>query len=465
VNQKPAHSMSSAGSSKTPVRLPSNLEKALATVVHTGNTTIETGIEAPRRIGITMALLVFGVFGLWSVTAPIDGAALAGGVITVKSYKKVVQHLEGGIVKELRVQNGDFVNEGDVLLLLDPTQTQAQLEIYSGQMLSLTALEARLVAERDNMDSVAYPQLLTNAGAKAEVETTAQNQIFRARKASREGSIAVLEQRISQLQQRVTGLNALQASKNTLADSFADELQDTRALLAEGFADKLRLRELERNHASLSGEAAELATTIASTEIQVGETRLQILQIENEFQSQVVDQLSQTQNQLKDTRERVNALTHIVERTEVRTPVAGTVTGLQFHTVGGVISPGYPIAEIVPQSDELVIEAQVQTIDIDRVSAGQEATIRLPTFNSANVPTLFGTVLTVSADAMQDQTTGAMFYLARVEIKPESMSDLQGLVLIPGMPAEVLITTGSRTFLQYLMKPLSNAVARSFIED
>jgi epimerase transport system membrane fusion protein len=212
------------------------------------------------------------------------------------------------------------------------------------------------------------------------------------------------------------------------------------------------------------GEAAELLSTISSTEMQIGETQLQILQTENEFRSEVVSQLGETQTRLKDLRERITALNDVVQRTVIRAPDDGIVSGMQYHTEGGVIGPGAPIAEVVPQGDELIIEARVSLVDIDRVQVDQVATIRFSSFGN-RTPTLFGTVLSVSADAMADQQTGMPFYLARVSVNPESMEALGSLTLVPGMPAEVLIASGSRTFLQYVMKPFSNALARSLIED
>jgi membrane fusion protein, epimerase transport system len=425
----------------------------------------ETEFDAPKRIGLIIAFLVFGVFGLWAAFVPLSGAVHAVGAITVKSYKKVVQHFEGGIVEEILVQNGEMVNAGDVLLVIDPTQSLAQLEIFTGQLFALTALEARLIAERDGLDAVVYPELLSAPDNKAKVEKEAQDQVFNARKATREGAIAVLNQRANQLQSQVVGLEALQESKKQLAASFSEELVEVRSLLAEGFSDKLRLREVERNHEMLVGEAAELTANIASTRIQIGEAQLEIIQTQNEFMTEVVNQLAETQSNLKDVRERVTALTDIVTRTEVRAPDSGIVNNLQVHTLGAVLSPGSPIAEIVPQTEDLVVEARVPPNDIDRVAAGQEATIRLPTFSSKSTPTLYGKVLTVSADTLADQATGANYYLARIEITPASMTDLEGQTLVPGMPAEVFITTPSRTFLQFVMKPLSDSIARGFLED
>ena len=425
---------------------------------------IETGIDGARRAGILIAVAVFGVFGLWATLAPLNGAAYAPGTVTVRSYRQVVQHLEGGMVSEINVQNGDFVEAGAPLLALDSTQSLAQLEIANAGFAALTTIEARLIAERDGLDSIVYPASLSAAGANAVEEMAVQTQIFEARKAAREGGIAVLEQRIEQLKSRVTGLGAMKLSKEELVASFADELADVRLLLEEGFADKIRLRELERNHSVLKGEGAELVATISSTEMQIGETQLQILQTNNEFQSEVVNQLGEVQTSLKDARERTTALHDVVNRTVVRAPVSGVVNSMQYHTIGAVIGPGNPIADIVPQSDELVVEARVSPMDIDRVTIGQEATIRFSAFSSS-VPTIFGTVLGVSADAMVDQQTGMPYYMARVQVTPEGMTELGGLALVPGMPAEVFIASGSRTFFQYVMKPFSNALARSLIED
>lgn len=425
---------------------------------------IESGIDKPKRIGLLIFFLVFGVFGIWSAVAPLDGAAHAPGTVIVSLNKQLVQHLEGGIVREIRARNGDSVNAGDPLLILDNTQSLAQLEIANAQFVALRAQEARLIAERDGAEQITFPDELSASDVYARSEMAAHTQLFQTRRNALSGSIEVLEQRIGQLQSQLGGLRALQQSKQDLADSFSEELKDVSALLAEGFADKNRLRELERQAALLRGEAAELTASISSTEIQIGETRLQILQQQREFQNEVATHLAETQTRLKDSTERVTALRDVVIRTVITAPVTGIVNGLQVHTVGGVVPPGTPIAEVVPQSDELVIEARVSPIDIDRVAVGQHATIRFSSFSSS-VPNIFGEVVHVSADAFTDPNTGMAYYTARVQVTPEGFTDLGTLTLIPGMPAEIFIATGSRTFLQYLMKPFTNALARSFIED
>jgi membrane fusion protein, epimerase transport system len=423
-----------------------------------------TSMNKPKNIGLLMFFLVFGVFGIWASVAPIEGAAHGPGSVIVRSNRQLVQHLEGGIVKEIVARNGDAVRAGDALLILDDTQPLAQLEITNLQYLAMRAMEARLIAERDGLEQVNFPAELSGVAQNAQSEIASQTQIFVTRKASLEGSVEVLEQRISQLQSRLGGLRALQQSKQDLADSFAEELRDVESLLVEGFADKNRVRELERNAAQLRGEAAELTANISSTEIEIGETRLQILQQERKFQNEVANQLAEVQTGLKDSSERLTALRSIVQRTTITAPVDGIVNGMQVHTVGGVVPPGQPLADIVPQNEELIVEARISPMDIDRVAIGQEAMVRFSSFSSS-VPNIFGNVINVSADALTDPNTGMTYYSARVEVTPEGLRDLGDLTLIPGMPADVFITTGSRTLLQYMMKPISSAMARSFIED
>ena len=423
-----------------------------------------SSMDESKKIGLSIFFLIFGLFGLWSAIAPLDGAAFAPGTVTVKSYNKVVQHLEGGIVADILVRDGDVVEAGQPLLTLDDTQARASLEIVNSQYVALRMREARLISERDGASKVEYPTALALSTANAAQEVDAQNQLFEARRDSNQGRIQILKQRVSQLQNQVNGMEALQATKEALANSFAEELEDTQKLLDQGFSEKTRLREVERSFASFSGEAAELTANIAATQVQIGETELQILQQESDFHSEVVSELSEVQTSLKDASERLTALRDVLSRTTVTAPDAGIVNGMQVHTVGGVISPASPIAEIVPGNDELVIQASVNPIDIDRVSEGQEARIRFSTFGS-RAPTFMGTLISLSADAMTNESTGAPFYLARIELNADSREELGDLVLLPGMPAEVFINTGSRTFLQYLFKPLSNAVARSFNED
>jgi len=416
-----------------------------------------------RGAMLTFCIVIMLFIG-WSMVTNVDEVAVTSGEVVPSGQLQSLQHLEGGIVKQILVQDGDHVAAGQPLLILDDTQAQAQVEIANNQYVALKAKEARLLAERDSLDEVTFPEALSTSDKYVKEETEAQYRIFQARKSALEGSVSVLEQRIEQLQSKLVGLNALRESNRELVASYEEELVDVEELLSQGFSDKIRQRDILRRLESYKGEVADLTATISSTEVQIGETRLQIIQLEREFQNQVVNDLSETQTRLKDVNERVNALTAILSRTVIKSPVDGILNGMQVHTVGGVIGSGTTIAEVVPQSAELIVEAQVSIVDIDRVSQGQTATIRFSSFGN-RTPTMFGKVLSVSANAIQNRDSGQSYYLARIEVTPESLESLGDLVLVPGMPAEVLISTGSRTMLQYLFKPFSNAIARSFIED
>jgi len=424
----------------------------------------DTDLKTHRRFGLLIFIMLFGFGGLWSATAPIDGAAVASGLVTSRSYSKVVQHLEGGIIKSIFVEDGANVNLGDPILEIDSTQPRSQLDIINSQLLSLSALEIRLVAERDSKDALNLSDF-ANGSDRAREEATAQIEIFNARKSALEGEIEVLEQREEQLRSQINGYRGLQSSKERLSISYNEELDDIRELLNQGFSDKNRLREIERNVATLDGDVADLMASIASTEVAIGETRLQILQLRKRFQNEIVSELREVQLNISDNFERANALEDIVSRTLVRATESGIVTGLQVHTEGGVISPGMKIVDIVPQEDELIVEAQVSPTDIDRVAIGQDATIRFSSFGTGTVPAIYGRVINLSADSFFDESISNYYYLARVEVTPEGMDDLGDLALMPGMPADVFIATGARTFLQYLFKPFSNAVARGLRED
>jgi len=419
-----------------------------------------------RYIGLVVLLSTLGIFGLWAFIAPIDGAALAPGFVTVKSHKKTVQHLDGGIVSQLLVKDGDIVKAGDLLLTLDGTENKAQLEITRGQYLTLLAQVARLEAERDGKPKVIYPEGFNSVSDSRAIEAKrTEEQIFTARKNAHEGEMAVLKQRIGQLNSKVDGLKGQQTSKQDLLASYKEELRDLKELLAEGFVDKQRLRDVERQHSLNSGEISALSAEIAASQIQIGETKLEILQLEKKFQEEVAGKISEAQAELYDVTQRMLAIRDKVVRIDIKAPVDGRVMGLAVHTLGGVILPGHPILEIVPQQEELVIEAQVTPLDIDRVNIGLVAEVRFSAFKQAITPVIEGKVINLSADRLIEEKSGTPYYLAQIELTPDSYQKMQHLELVPGMPVEVLIKTGERTVFEYLTKPISNAFARAFIED
>jgi len=419
-----------------------------------------------RIIGLIVLLSTLGVFGVWAYLAPIEGAALASGFVVVKSHKKTVQHLDGGIVSQLLVKDGDIVKEDDLLLTLDGTENKAQLEIAHGQYVTLAAQVARLETERDGKQAISYPDTIDDLEDHRIIEARkTEDQLFLARKNAHEGEMAVLKQRVGQLNSKMDGLKGQRNSKQELVASFSEEVRDLKELLAEGFADKQRLRDVERNFMTENGEISALSSEIASSQIQIGETKLEILQLEKKFQEDVSGKLSEVQADLYDVTQRMLATKDKVLRIDIKAPVSGRVMGLAVHTLGGVILPGHPILDIVPQKEELIVEAQVSPLDIDRVSVGLVAEVRFTAFKQALTPVIEGKVITLSADRLVEEKSGTPYYQALIELTPESYQKMTHLELIPGMPVEVLINTGERTVFEYLTKPINNAFARAFIED
>ncbi len=420
-----------------------------------------------RIVGYGIVVAIFGGLGGWSALAPIDSAAVAGGVVTVESYRKTVQHLEGGIVRRLNIAEGQKVAEGDVLLELEGTQFQAEMEVLRVQQLALQTEEARLLAERDNETAVVYPESANLAIDDARVIEIRQGQdtLFAARRKAYAGEVSVLEQTVAQLEAQIEGLKSVIQSKRALLDSYAAEMVDLQRLLKEGLTDRQKLRELERNSVEQQGEVAELLATSAAAESRINESRLRILQVEREFQTGVATALGDVQARLADINERLAGASDRVDRALIRAPVAGRVLKLDVHTVGGVITAGQPLMDIVPELESLVVEAHVSPLDIDRVRAGLPARLRFSGFKRNRVPEVMGTVTTVSADRIDNPAAGTAYYLARVELDANEMARLDGIELIPGMPVEAMINTGSRTLLGYLWEPVSESVARSFRED
>ncbi|ACO77840.1 Type I secretion membrane fusion protein [Azotobacter vinelandii CA] len=426
---------------------------------------LPTSDHGTRAIGFLIVFVTFGIFGTWAAVAPLDSAALAPGVVTVQTYRKTVQHLEGGIVKELHARDGDMVKAGDPLIVLDETQIRAENEVTRSQLIAAQAMEARLRAERDNLETINFSSMLELDSARAREARDGETQVFTARRNSRLGEEAVLEKRIGQLHEQINGLKGVIRTKGSLQNSFTKEIRELKELLAEGFVDKQRLLEQERNLDKLRAEIADHSSEITKIRLQINETELQILQLNKDFNADVVSQLAEVQTKVFDLQEKKSALEDRLSRVVIRAPEDGMILGMTVHTIGGVINPGTPLLDIVPSISDLVIEAQVAPSDIDRVEAGKSADIRFSGFNSRTTPVVEGKVLRVSADRLVDEKNGMPYYLARIGLTEEGARRLGELRLQPGMPAEVYINTGKRTMLQYLLQPATDAFARSLIEE
>lgn len=414
--------------------------------------------------GFLIVFITFGIFGTWAALAPLDSAALAPGVVVVQSFRKSIQHLEGGIVKELLVRDGDLVKTGAPLIVLDETQFRADYEVTRSQLIAAQAAEARLRAERDDLETIDFSSMIEQDTPRALEAREGEIQVFKARRNSRLGEISVLQERIGQLHEQVNGLKQVIGTKGSLERSFSTEIRELKELLAEGFVEKQRLLEQERNLDKTRAEMADHRSEITKTQLQINETKLQILQLNKDFNAEVVSQLAEVQTKVFDLQEKRAALEDRLSRVVIRAPEDGMILGMKVHTIGGVISPATPLLEIVPSVSDLIVEAKVSPNDIDRVEIGKPAEIRFSNFNSSTTPLIGGRVIHVSADRLEEQD-GTPYYLARVGLTEEGAKRLSGLRLQPGMPADVFINTGERTLLQYLIQPAADAFARSLIEE
>lgn len=419
-----------------------------------------------RRLGFAILLVVFGVGGLWAALAPLSSAVLAQGSVTVKSSRKTVQHLEGGILQELRVHDGDRVHAGEVLMRLDDTQDRVQLEAIRSQRVAAQALEARLITERDDLGDVFFTaDDLAVDDQRVREARGSERQIFAARRAARRGEVAVLRNRDVELEQQIRGLEANIQSKVSLAKSYEGEIKDLSDLLKQGFVSNERLRDQERSLSRLQAEIADQRSAIARARVQRGETQLQILQANQRFKAEVASQLADTQSRLYELREQLRGQQDTLDRKVIKAPVDGMVMGLAVHTLGGVVAPGSHLLDIVPGGADLLVEVEIQPADIDRVAQGKLAEVRFSAFKGATTAVLEGELVYVSADRFINEKSGAPYYLARVALTDRGRQELGHRELQPGMPAEVLINTGDRTLLNYLLKPARNAMARSMIEE
>lgn len=422
----------------------------------------------PIIAGLLVILLAFGGVGSWAAFAPLQSAVVAPGTVVVESSSKSVQHLEGGIVKEVLVRDGDLVEAGQILVRLQEVQAQASSSVVSNQLAAAQALEARLVAERDDLPEVVFPEdLLARAEVDPEVAeiVVAQRRQFDERRKSIEGQVNILSARIGQSLQEIEGLKVQKASKERQVAIFAEELKGLRELFEKGYTPRTRILAMEREVASLEGDIGAAVSGIARAQKSIGEANLQIEQTRQRFREEVVGQLREVQVQLSDLREKLTVASDVLERTVIQAPQTGFVQKLSVHTVGGVIRPGEELMQIVPQDGRLVIEAHLSPMDIDQVQVGHSAEARFSAFHTQEIPTIQGVVTVVSADRLTDERTGVPYYLSRIEVSDEELAKIGDRRLIPGMPADVVITTGERTALDYFLKPIEQFSMRAMKEE
>jgi HlyD family secretion protein len=434
--------------------------------------TMDKPISDYRSVAITgyaLIFLTFGVFGSWAAIAPIDGAVIASGTVSVESKRKVVQHLEGGIISKIHVRDGQEVREGQVLFLLDDTAPRANYEAVRNQLDVEIATEARLMAERQEAGSIQFPAELTDRKSDHRVTAIITDQLlqFRDRRNALEGQVGILSSRAEQLRVEISGLSRERASAEDQLRLIADEIVGVADLAAKNLVPKTRLSTLERERARLDGVIGRNVADAAKAENNIGEMRLQIQQLRQKFQEDVSNQILDIRQKIHGDREKLSIAENVLKRIEIRSPCNGIVQNInqRIYTEGAVIRPGDTLLEVVPFGDDLVVESQVQVGDIDRLSSTDAPVeVRFPAFHARVTPLIMGKLKSVSRDRLIDEATHQPYYLAIIEISATDIPTEMQERIRPGMPAELVFTTGERSVMSYLTKPLTEAFHRSMRE-
>ena len=418
-------------------------------------------------IGLAVVIVLAGGFGGWASTVQISGALIAPGAVVVDSNVKKVQHPTGGVVGEVRVRDGDTVKAGDVVVRLDDTVTKASLAIVVKTLNGLYARAARLEAEQRGDSKLTFPPQLTDRASDPEVQNVmlSETKLFEVRVHGRAGQKAQLRERVLQLNEEIGGLSAQEKAKDQEIALIEKELVGVRSLFEQRLVQLTRLTTLERDAARLNGERAQYIASRAQAKGKITETELQIIQVDKDMVSEVSKDLRETNDKIGEFVERKVTAEDQLRRVDIRAPQDGMVLQSTVHTVGGVITAGDAMMMIVPQADDLSVEAKVDPKDIDKLQIGQKTLMRFSAFNQRTTPELNGLVTRVSADVTTDQRTGQSYYTIRVSLPPAEVARLGDKnKLIPGMPVEAFVQTGDRTMLSYLLKPMNDQLMRSFRE-
>lgn len=429
--------------------------------------------RSPILFGIYVTIFLVLIGGIWMAVAPLDSGAVAVGIVTPSTNKKIIQHHEGGIINAIYVKQGDKVKEGDKLIELEETRIKSEHESILSQYRNALATENRLVAERDHLEQIEFSEFLlqdTNSPEVSKIIHTQEN-LFRSKKEVYSSEKDALQQRISQLEKKIEGLEARKVAAVKTAEVYQDRLKALRTLKEKGFIQKAALLDQEAKVASSKSEVATTEAEIAGTHHNITEAQISIINLQNKYTEKTLTELREAQVQTASLKEKYNSLTDSLNRVIIRSPVDGIVNNLKYHTIGGVIGHGQPIMEISPTNDHLIIEAKVSQKNIDAVHEGLTAKIRFSAFKSRTTPMFTGKVVSVSPDIVQDERQSPQqqdnYYIARVEIDMDEFNRIaktKNLELHPGMQAEVQIVTGTRTLLRYLLDPVTDTAFKAFRE-
>ena len=422
-------------------------------------------LERQTRRTLVVAV-VFGLGGLlWSATAPLEGAVAATGTLVLENNVKKIQHPTGGVVGKLFVQEGQHVAAGDQILKLDETATRANLGVVMNDLMANMARRARLLAERDGLFTPEFPrELLEQSNLDSDVATAidSERKVFESRLISRNGQKSQLVERVGQLRREIEGLELQKRSTDIQLDVARKELADLRGLEGKRLVPRNRITALEREVARSDGVLGDTIAHIAQTEGKISETQLQIDQVDRDKLTDVNKDLREAETKISELRERRISAEDQLRRVEIRSPITGTVQQLIVHTIGGVVAPTDQIMIIVPDTDQLVIEARVNPQDRDQVKMNQASRVRFPSFNQRTTPELQATVFRISGDVIRDTQSGQSYYSVGVRVGEDELSKLRDAKLSAGMPAETFFKTSERTLMSYLLKPLTDHWQRSF---
>ncbi|APO79539.1 HlyD family secretion protein (plasmid) [Rhizobium etli 8C-3] len=415
--------------------------------------------------GFAIMFLFFGMAGGWTMIAPLESAAVAPGVIKVAGDRKLIQHLEGGIIAELNAANGDIVRAGEILVRLDNTQATAKLDLIHNRIATREALAARLRAERDGKFEIEFdPGLLANAAKAARDAVASQRDVFAAKHHNLKDEQEILSQRRRQTEEEITGLKELIITEDKQIEAIESETKDLESLLKRGLVTRERNLMLRRQQREIEGERATNVAAIARARSAMAEIDMQILNLNTVRLNEAVGELSKVEAELFDLTQEERAAKDVLARTNVVAPVDSIVMDLKVHTTGGVVKPGDTLMTVVPLGQQLVVEAMVRPEDVETIAPGQRARVSFPAFARYNLPPLDGVVEIVSADRMVEERTGAPYFAATVLIDKSELAKLEGRKLLPGMSAEAMIRTGARTVLSYLAEPITQNLRRAMRE-
>lgn len=426
-----------------------------------------TALRGVTLVGNLLVLCFVLGLGTWSSFAPLESAAIASGVVEPESSRKTIQHLEGGIVKNILVADGDVVRSGQTLIALDDTRARAEVESLRGQLWDAMAREARLLAEQQERDRVTFPaglQAIAEQNAAAAALLSTQRDIYETRHEVFESQLAIINQKKSEITEEIQGLKAQATAAAQRSAIVSEELDMVATLVDKGLERRPRLLNLQREMADIEGRRGEVAAQISRAQQVINESNATRYKLESDRQNDIAQSLREAQNQKFQLREKLLSAEDQLSRTEVKAPEDGVVTDLRIHTPGGVIAAGAPLLDLVPRQDRLIVTARLRPEDIDVVYPGLKAEVHLLPYNQRRVPRLKGSVTQVSADRLVDKRTDQPYYSTKIRVEDPRIAE-QHIRIIPGMPAQVFITTGHTTVALYALRPLIDSFNTAFHED